>query len=443
MQSNRVAAVALALTIPMTGCTQAGTQADTPVSRPNFADYDQSLVDELAAQGVDGGATLFLASTKLAGQAVGKRSARITESFPTGNEAVFDVTIVPRAVGDPATLEATSRVTNEGLTFSLKYFVPVDAVPSDVRSKIDLAIADHAANAVVLVSNVSAVAAAEPEPTVYEVLVQGLVKKFVSSQVSDFAKYLDSKYTTGADTLLKVLKAGLAVQDALALGDELDALKSQIDALEECAKNPTNPLTKKNNTENPADLERILKQIDATRAEVTGNTAVSFLGLLNKTAAGAIKGVPWLGYVIGPGTSWSRDTMRRVNQELIKDLTKAIPSCANDLKIDANLEGLWHLTAIKCDGPAGKWEIDGVVIGGNGLSGEEDITVTLAGASLAGPWASTGIVRTPGGARAFNESGTATYTAASEKKSGRLDFSPGSVPVTAGKFCKEAAPASE
>jgi hypothetical protein len=443
MNANLAAAVALALTIPLTGCTQAGSQADTPVSRPNFADYDQSLVDDLAAKGVDGGAALFLASTKLAGQAVGKRGARITESFPTGNKAVLDVTITPGTVGDPATLEATSRVTDKGLTFSLKYLVPADAVPADVRSTINLAIADHAAKPVVLISQVAAVAAVGPEPTVYEVLVQGLVEKFVDSKVSDFAEYLDKKYTKGvADPLLNVLQAGLSVQDALALGDELDALKSQIDALEECAKNPTNPLTKKKNNENPADLERILKQIEATRAEVTGNTAVSFLGLLNETAAGAIKGVPWLAYVLGHGTAWSQDTMRKVNQELIDDLTKAIPSCDNDLKIDADFEGLWHLSAIKCDGPVGKWEIRGVVIGGNGLSGEEDITATLAGASLSGPWASNGIVRTPGATREFNESGIATYTAASDKKSGRLDFAPGSVPVTAGKFCKEAEPAT-
>lgn len=435
MRPNLLVAVALAVALPIVSCGK----PDAPTPRPTFDDYDRTLVAELATQGVKGGSGIFLGATTIAGKAVGMRGAQITESFPTGNEAVIDVTITPRATGDPRAVVATNEVSKDGLRFSLTYVVPVSKVPADARST--LALGGRSAGQGVQVTVAPAAFMEGPEPTVYEVLVTGLVKKFASGKVSDFAKYLDSKYTTGADSLLKALKAGLSVQDALALGDELDSLKSQIDALEECAKNPTNPITKKNNADNPAELERILKQIEATRAEVTGNTAVGFLGLLNKTAAGAIKGVPWLGYVIGAGTTWSRDTMKRVNQELINDLTNAIPSCANDLKIDAVLEGLWHLTAIKCDGPVGKWEIDGVVVGGGGVSGEEDIVVTLAGASLSGPWASNGVVRAPGGSRPFNESGTATYTAASDKKSGRLDFSPGSVPVTAGKFCKGAAPA--
>ena len=111
---------------------------------------------------------------------------------------------------------------------------------------------------------------------------------------------------------------------------------------------------------------------------------------------------------------------------------------ALDLKIDADLSGLWHVTATKCGGPAGTWTITGSAL--DPASGNETISVELADRTFTGPWSSTGEVGGAGASVSIHETGIARYTAAPDGKSGTLALATSSVPVTTGKFCANGAP---
>ena len=76
---------------------------------------------------------------------------------------------------------------------------------------------------------------------------------------------------------------------------------------------------------------------------------------------------------------------------------------ALDLKIDAVLSELWHLTGTKCGGPAGTWTITGSAL--DPVNGNETISVTLADGTLTGPWSSTGQVSAAGASVPIHESG--------------------------------------
>jgi len=111
---------------------------------------------------------------------------------------------------------------------------------------------------------------------------------------------------------------------------------------------------------------------------------------------------------------------------------------AGDLKIDADLNELWHLTGTKCGGPAGAWAITGSAR--DPATGNETISVTLADGTLKGSWSSTGEVGGGGASVQIQESGAAQYTAAPDGTTGTLSFSSGSVPVTSGKLCTNGSP---
>jgi hypothetical protein len=223
----------------------------------------------------------------------------------------------------------------------------------------------------------------------------------------------------------------------MALSSEFDALMAELDRLEKCAKNP-DPLTKKAYKENPGERDRILKEIAAVRTEIKANTAVAFIGKLNATGSGLVKGVPWLGYVVGPGTAWSLETLKEVSQAAMNEIRKRV-TCEGDLKIDASV-GPAHLTAVKCGGPVGTWDLH-LVADVAGSHVDETYPITLD-ENFTGPFGNTGTAVGPGGGVDILGAGTATYRAPGrDSTSGTLTLSGrGSVPVTVGKFCENGQP---
>jgi len=392
------------------------------------------------AQGFEEGEALFIALTKVTAKTISDDHVRLTDSFPTGNKAVIDVRIAPASTGDPDALKVKHKAKGGEFEFSVRYFVPIDAIPEDARPTF--ALGGPASGSVASLASFG-VPAQGPEPSGFDVFAKGLVESQGGSKADEFLKEMDKKLKTPKlDKLNTKLKGAALVGELLAMGIDLNALLNELKALEECAKDPTNPLTKKAYDENPGAQDKLLKEIAGVRAELEGNTAAGVIGSINNFAAGFIEGGPsWLGHVMGPGHAWALDNFKKVAQDRMNEIRKGVPPCAKDLKVYAVLEGLWQLSGIKCGGAAGKWEIDGVLVGAPGGSGSEHITMTISGKSLSGPWSSTGSLTAAGKTIQINESGTATLTLSDDRTSGTLDFAPGSVPVTGGDFCKEVGPA--
>lgn len=124
---------------------------------------------------------------------------------------------------------------------------------------------------------------------------------------------------------MKIIGGGFTVEKGVEIGAELDTVLAELSKLEDCAKNPTNPLTQKQYQEDPTARDRVLQQIAEARAEMIANTVVMELGVLNGYVAGF--GPKWLGYVIGPGTAWSQATLKELNQQRLEEIKRAVTKC--------------------------------------------------------------------------------------------------------------------
>lgn len=356
MRCQRVGAVMVALVLATVGAATPA-RASRTWAPAGFDDSDEAAAAEAVDEGLGEGAALFLALTTVDRRALGGHRVRITERFPTGNRAVIDVGVVATDVGEPGPPIVKAHTSGGAFVFALEYFVPYSAIPTDVQPTFQ-GVSDVRSVPASALAGYSRVAAPGTEQSGVRVVVKAVVSKFVNNRVADFVKFVDGKIgeATVLDPLVKKLKAAVAVDDAMALSAEVEELMRRIDALEKCVKSPTNPLTKKAYKRDPAEQDRLLAQIAATREQVTQNAAVGFVGMLNKAASAPIKGAPWLGYVVGAGTAWSKETLHQVNQGLVDDLTKSIVPCTLDYKIDAEAYGQ-RWTATKCGGVAGQWDV--------------------------------------------------------------------------------------
>lgn len=382
---TRVASVAL-LAAALAGCAapRSSPSADpltvpVPTAR---SEPDEGLEADYLAAGLDEGQAIFLAMTAMHAEAVDDREALVTAMLPTGTAAEFTIRIVPGRTGDPTAPARLTHEANGDFRFSLEYFVSYDAFPEDLLERIRGASAAGPPVAMLASFSGGPTAVGKDGATV---IVEAVVKQFNSQTLGELVRLLEGRLGNGAElnNLIKSLKAGDQVRDALASSDEYQALVREIDALEACARNPTNPITQRTYREDPATLDRILSQVAATRSEVKANTAAWFLAHLIKTGSSLIRSVPWLGYVVGPGTAWSKAAMDAVSRRLIDDLAKHITPCEEDYRIDRTVAGSvtsasWSIryTGTKCGGPDGTWEIESA----GTLSGGGDT------ATIGGPW---------------------------------------------------------
>lgn len=299
-----------------------------PTVDPN-ATADPALVAEFMDEGLSEGQAIFAALTRVDVQQLTPLSYRVTQSYPTGNSAEFTVTLTPDQSADPdAPIRATYTDTGGEFGFRLEYFIAYDDMPDDVEAEIRGASADTHAPIRLAATGLTALAPTAAEKSGVRVVVEGLVKEFRETAVSAFVEALDAALgpKAVADKLYNALKAGLSFKDAWALRVEHDKLMAKIDKLEECAKNPTNPVTKRAYEADPAQKQKILDTIVEARLEITSNVAAMFVGMLNSTASG-LAGSKVLGFIIGPATAYLEQGLKELNDGWIKVLEALITPC--------------------------------------------------------------------------------------------------------------------
>ncbi|HSS98966.1 MAG TPA: hypothetical protein VLK33_18150, partial [Terriglobales bacterium] len=105
-------------------------------------------------------------------------------------------------------------------------------------------------------------------------------------------------------------------------GDNQDWL-DQLDALEDCVKNPRNTLTQQEYGKNPTYQEQTLSGLANARSQVQQVTAARFLGQLSSTGAGLLMKGPWKA-ILG-GVNFLNDmTLKDVANQQIIDIAKSV-----------------------------------------------------------------------------------------------------------------------
>ena len=304
-----------------------------PTATPfEFGELDEELVAEYQALGLSETEAIFASLTRGDTVALGDHRYLITEHYPTGNSGEIEITLTPDQTADPEAAGSVAIEHSETETewlFTLSYFVPYDDIPADVQEQIRsgstaalgplLALAGGSSDAIFVAESKSGV----------QVVAEAVIKKYTVDSVKGFIRYLDAVLGTGVqvDQFYKSISAALSVKDAWAMKSEFDEFDRKLKALEQCVEHPTNPITRRTYREHPEEKQRVLDQIKAAREEIKANTAVSFLNTLIKTGSALIKNVPWLSWVIGPASAWSKNALREVSERLIRDVEKNVVPC--------------------------------------------------------------------------------------------------------------------
>lgn len=361
---------AFATSTETAGTTRAESPASTSTTEASaptvgFGPVDEAVVADYMAQGLDRAEATFLALTTVEVERIDDRTARILQTYPTGNTGELTISVNP-ATGDPEavpTIEFTED--DEGFRFRLEYFLPSSAIPADVLETLPAALLPRA------VAIAGPMAVAPQDSSGYQVAVDATVKKFSQDRVSDFVKHLDGQDRDWSRAkLYSSLKAGLSPQDALKLRSEFDDVDAQLDELRRCVENPTNPVVIDRYAEDPDLKQQLLERIEDTRSEIKGNTLVLFLGLIAKVGGGLAQGVSWLGYITGSGTAVAKDRLQNANRELLEQLRREIPGCDAQWRLEmtaSDAGGLviaWSGTVGKAPLPPGREgpvELRGVV----------------------------------------------------------------------------------
>ncbi|MGB8473250.1 MAG: hypothetical protein WCE61_04070 [Candidatus Acidiferrum sp.] len=297
---------------------------------------DQAAVFKLMTQyGLDIRTATYLAQAKARVLSQTNTSVHFVLTLPEGFTSDETITITPdvKYMPTPAELEASTKsgantynvkftAENESDTkahMTLQYFVPYRAVPAELQRRI------HGESSSVhwfeLVPSVWAQEGGGEGSgmSVYQEAGLEAAKEVLNDQAKEGK--LSKEFPKPLAGLLDVLNAFKKEQEHVGWLDELDELQ-------DCAENPTNPLTKKAFDQDPAYRDQVVHGVTQARGDVTGFTAMRFLNL-GVSAATALSEAP-LGPITGPISSWTDETLKQLAEQRITDAQKNVTHCHHE-----------------------------------------------------------------------------------------------------------------
>lgn len=351
-----VAAVIVAVTLGAcgggTGPTAILTTTPPASASASALTPDAALLASLAGLGLAADDLAFLASTTFDVTSTTPGTANVVEHFVSGDMASFTVSIAPSTGGSAGLVSATSSTVGDRIEIHLEYLLGTAGMSEEVRQSLE-----GIASTGRLTADLRPVPLLTAEVSVFGVTVDWAISKAKNTARDDAIKAILEKAAPGkGGMLMRLVKAGFTAEKGAAMGDKLDAQLAELDKLTECAKNPTNPLTVKQYEQEPGARDRILDQIQEARNELIANTIVMQLGVLNGYVAGF--GPKWLGYAIGPGTAWSKETLEALNEQRLDEIRKAVTKCDCALVTESRVEPMiWH--GQRLDPLDDEWLIEG------------------------------------------------------------------------------------
>jgi hypothetical protein len=125
-------------------------------------------------------------------------------------------------------------------------------------------------------------------------------------------------------SIYKVASAVSQVSGALQLSKEVNAQLAELDALENCAANPTNPLTRTDPTYSAATVAKIQE----ARTELKSNAAVRYLDAMTETASGANPVTAVLSIGLKQAFAWTEQTLKDLNEKTVmREARLAVVPC--------------------------------------------------------------------------------------------------------------------
>jgi len=301
-------------------------QNDDTNTTPDSPDIDPTTVSRLMAEeGLDQDMASLIAQIDTQIKSYDNTNLNYEQTLPGQQELDAQITAIPDQTYVPteAELQMVAATGNEvynveysfeeigGVAqFTLRYFVPYEAMPEGLKASIQSSDSVSPTSAAVGLLP-AAEAADSASGAVFETVIKGIVKEGLGKVSDKFGPILGALGT--AIDLAKI-------KDARSYFSELDSL-------EDCANNPTNPLTKKTFEENPEEKQKTLDALKEARSEVTEITVVRGLNLAAKTGA-KFTGANAAGKIFFDSVAkWNDKTLEQVSEGWVEDARKAVVKC--------------------------------------------------------------------------------------------------------------------
>jgi hypothetical protein len=205
---------------------------------------------------------------------------------------------------------------------SLQYFVPYSNVPSELKQRIhaqSAAAGEHFFNLVPsawaqeggggnMGMNVATDTATE------------VAKEYLKQQAEEGK--LSKQFPVPLSRLGDILKAFKLEQDQRGWMEELDEI-------EDCARNPTNPLTQKAFNQDPSYGDQVANGVTQGRADVTAMTGMRFVNLATAVATDLAEGP--VGAATTPISSYNDETLKDLAENRVSESRKGVTYCDKEM----------------------------------------------------------------------------------------------------------------
>jgi len=298
---------------------------------------EQEAMNKLVAeQRLTKRAAAYLVKSKIQLLDESKTSQHFLMTFPDGTTIDETIVLTPNQNYSPTTQDQQraarthSRVYNPRVKFTkkgsgsalstLEYSLPYSALPKEILERIGApanAAPQSTAGFFNLVPRAEAQARSVVEPSV----------SVATNVLAEHWKGIDAageEFETGKSL---GIDAPLAIFDLVMSMAELNGQLNQIGSLEDCAKNPTNPLSQKA-AQDPNYQHDVLDQLSDAKADV-GSSA---LPRVANVAAGYLTHfLPFgSGAALAPVLGMNDDAINSINEQRIQDAEKSVVECDKD-----------------------------------------------------------------------------------------------------------------
>ncbi len=310
-----------------TASRAAGPPPATSMTTPVASEH---LADVVEAAGFDAGTGWVASRTRSSVRVVDGHTYLVTHQFPNGAIAEMTYHLSAGRGAEPAAgVSVTGREQGERYLLTLTYAIDADDLPADLRAQVTDGIPTSAAAAgppgdgTRLVVAQAAYVANEAPGTI-DVVVDGVISQAKEAYIDTWADRADSKLAGGS---WEVFKAGGKVWDAVGASDMVGAALAKLDAMQKCAENPTNPLTRQGYEKDPAAQQKVTDQLKALRGEIKESAAALFVQLLADTGSSLVASAKWLGFIVAPATNYIKETLNDTITERVREAEALVPKC--------------------------------------------------------------------------------------------------------------------
>ncbi|MCR4303162.1 MAG: Ig-like domain-containing protein [Gallionella sp.] len=303
---------------------------DFPVNEPFAA--------ALVSKGIPADIADFFAAAKLSSNCSSETTCTYLYTYPNGATRELTLTATPNQQYTPTTdeLDSTASVTNpvyhgyfaaSGIEDStppvdtqidISFFVPTTSIP---EKPAIMAPASSITAKAVRRARVHAPGVNDGfQLNLNEIGAKG-ADVAIGSLLEHYADTGQTGHKTG--NVYAVASALSDIAGAMTISKQVSAWLSELDSLEKCAADPTNPLTQSD----PTYTATAVANLRAARAELKQISAVRFINAMGETGEGIHSVTAILSIPLKQVHSWSEQTLKDSSEKLMQDARSSVVSC--------------------------------------------------------------------------------------------------------------------